>query len=298
MERIGFIGLGTMGSHMARNVLKAGFKLTFLARRTEVTDAFVKLGATPARTPAEVAAASDIILSIVTADAEVTEVATGMQGIIKSAAKDKLYIDMSTVGPWTVRQVGQRLAEAGMPMLDAPVSGGPWGAESATLTVMCGGEKEHFERARPVFEALGKRLFHVGPLGSGQTIKIINQMMAGAIMAIVGEGFVLAKAAGADLEAFADVVAVSSGGSTMFEHRAKKFILADQYQPGFKTELMRKDVGLAVELAEKLNIPMPLAAAALQQYMSAIQLGHAADDFAAVLRVCEQAAGVKVVEKG
>jgi 3-hydroxyisobutyrate dehydrogenase-like beta-hydroxyacid dehydrogenase len=298
MERIGFIGLGTMGSHMARNVLKAGFKLTFLARRTEVTDAFVKLGATPARTPAEVAAASDIILSIVTADAEVTEVATGMQGIIKSAAKDKLYIDMSTVGPWTVRQVGQRLAEAGMPMLDAPVSGGPWGAESATLTVMCGGEKEHFERARPVFEALGKRLFHVGPLGSGQTIKIINQMMAGAIMAIVGEGFVLAKAAGADLEAFADVVAVSSGGSTMFEHRAKKFILADQYQPGFKTELMRKDVGLAVTLAEQLNIPMPLAAAALQQYMAAIRLGHAADDFAAVLRVCEQAAGVKVVEKG
>src|SRR5688572_17079112 len=165
MERIGFIGLGTMGSHMARNLLKAGFPLTFLARRAEIADEFTALGAAPARTPADVAAASDIILSIVTADAEVTEVASGPGGIIEAAAKEKLYIDMSTIGPWTVRNVGRRLAEAGMPMLDAPVSGGPWGAESATLTVMCGGEKTHFDRARPVFESLAKRLFHVGPLG-------------------------------------------------------------------------------------------------------------------------------------
>jgi 3-hydroxyisobutyrate dehydrogenase-like beta-hydroxyacid dehydrogenase len=281
---------------MARNLIKAGFDLTFLARRPEVVEEFTALGAKHVGTPAQVAAASDITLSIVTADAEVTEVALGPSGIVEAASHDKLYIDMSTIGPWTVRTVGQRLAEAGMPMLDAPVSGGPWGAESATLTVMCGGQREHFERARPVFAALGKRLFHVGPLGAGQTIKIINQMMAGAIMAIVGEGFVLAKAASADLEAFAEVVSVSSGGSTMFEHRAKKFILADQFQPGFKTELMRKDVGLAVELADQLNVPMPLASAALKQYLAALQLGHAEEDFAAVLRVCEQAAGVKVVE--
>jgi 3-hydroxyisobutyrate dehydrogenase-like beta-hydroxyacid dehydrogenase len=223
-------------------------------------------------------------------------VALGKHGIIEAASPEKLYIEMSTIGPWTVRRIGEQLRRAGMSMLDAPVSGGPWGAENATLTIMAGGAEQDYQRALPLFQVLGKRLFHVGPLGAGQTVKIINQMMAGSIMALVAEAFVLAKAAGADLNAFADIVSVSSGGSTMFEHRAKKFILADQFQPGFKTSLMRKDVSLALEMAEQLNIPLPLTSAALQQYLAAIQLGHANDDFAAVLRVCEQAAGLKVVE--
>lgn len=296
MSKVGFIGLGTMGRHMARNLLKAGHELFFMARREEVAREFRELGGKQCPTPASVTEAAEFVISIVTADAEVTEVALGPQGIIEAAGPGKTYIEMSTIGPWTVRRLGERFQAAGMALVDAPVSGGPWGAESGTLTIMCGGEAADFERCRPVFEAVGQRLFHVGPLGAGQTVKLVNQMMAGAIMALVGEGFVLAKAAGADLNAFADVVSCSSGGSAMFDARGKKFILADQYKPGFKTELMRKDVGLALEMAKQLDVPLPLVSAAMQQYMAAMRLGLAADDFAAVVKVCEQAAGVQVVE--
>ena len=147
-----------------------------------------------------------------------------------------------------------------------------------------------------MLESLGQRLFHLGPLGAGQTVKIVNQMLAGGIMALIAEAFVLAKAAGANLEKMADVVSVSSGGSTMFDHRARKFILADRYVPGFKTELMRKDVSLALEMARQMDVPMPVASAALQQYLAAIRQGLASEDFAAVVEVCQSQAGVRLVE--
>jgi 3-hydroxyisobutyrate dehydrogenase-like beta-hydroxyacid dehydrogenase len=297
MSKVGFIGLGTMGRHMARNLIKAGHELVFLARREEVADEFRALGGTQKATPAEVTRAAEFVITIVTADAEVTEVALGPGGILEGAAAGKTYLEMSTIGPWTVREIGRRIQAAGMAMLDAPVSGGPWGAESATLTIMCGGEEADFQRSRPVLEALGQRLFHLGPLGAGQTVKIVNQMMAGGIMALIAEAFVLAKAAGADLEKMADVVSVSSGGSTMFEHRARKFVLADHYVPGFKTELMRKDVSLALEMARQMDVPMPVASAALQQYLAAIRQGHAAEDFAAVVKVCQSQAGVRLTER-
>lgn len=296
MSTVGMIGLGTMGARMARNLIKAGHQLSFVARRPEVVQEFTALGAVRYDTPAEVARAAEFIITIVTADAQVCEVALGPQGIVAGAAPGKTYLEMSTIGPWTARRLGERFRAAGMAMLDAPVSGGPWGAEAGTLTIMCGGEADDVARCQPVFDAIGKRVFHVGPLGAGQTVKLVNQMMAGAIMALVAEGFVLAKAAGADVRALADVVSVSSGGSTMFDSRAKQFVLADQYVPGFKTELMRKDVSLALEMAEQLNVPLPVASAAFQQYMAALKAGHAELDFAAVIKVCEQAAGLKVVD--
>jgi 3-hydroxyisobutyrate dehydrogenase-like beta-hydroxyacid dehydrogenase len=188
------------------------------------------------------------------------------------------------------------LHAAGVALLDAPVSGGPWGAESATLAIMVGGEVADVQRARPAFEAIGKHIFHVGPLGAGQTVKLVNQLVAGGIMALVGEGFVTAKAAGVDLNALADVMAVSSGNSAVFEARGKKFLLANQFVPGFMTELMHKDVALAVEMASRLGVPTPVAAEALAQYQAAIRLGHGRDDFAAVAKVCEQAAGVRIVD--
>ena len=237
------------------------------------------------------------MISIVTADAEVSEVALGAGGIIEAAAPGKIYLEMSTIGPWTVRAIGRRMQAAGMAMLDAPVSGGPSGAESATLTIMCGGEKADFERSRTVLAALGTRLFHLGPLGAGQTVKLINQMLAGSTMALIGEAFVLAKAAGADLEQMAEVISASSGASTVFDSRARKFVLADQYIPGFKTELMRKDVGLALEMARQADVPMPVAAAALQQYVAAIRQGLAEEDFASVAKVCQAQAGLRLADE-
>jgi 3-hydroxyisobutyrate dehydrogenase-like beta-hydroxyacid dehydrogenase len=183
-----------------------------------------------------------------------------------------------------------------MSMVDAPVSGGPTGAQAATLAIMVGGEKADFERCRDVFDALGKHLFHMGPLGAGQTIKLVNQMMGGGIMALVGEGFALAKAAGVDLAKMAEVVAVSSGNSTLFEARAKKFILADQYGTGFATELMRKDMLLALGMADRLHVPLPVSAVACQLYTEAMKMGYRAADFSAVAKVCERAAGVTVAQ--
>jgi 2-hydroxy-3-oxopropionate reductase/2-hydroxymethylglutarate dehydrogenase len=294
MSTVGFIGLGTMGRNMARNLLKAGHSLVFYARRQEIIDEFTRAGAKSVASPAEVTRAAEFIISIVTADAQVEEVALGSQGVIQGAASGKTFIDMSTIGPATVRKVGQRLRDAGMAMMDAPVSGGPWGAEAGTLAIMVGGEQTDFESCRPIFTAMGKHIFHVGPLGSGQIVKLVNQMVGGGIMTLVAEGFVLAKAAGADLNQLADVMAVSSANSAVLEARGKKFLLADNYTPGFMTELMRKDVKLAADLARQHQVATPVADSALAQYDAALKLGLGKQDFAAVVKVCEQGAGVKL----
>ncbi len=294
MSTIGFIGLGTMGRPMARNLLRAGHRLVFYARRPEVAAEFIEAGARQAASPAEAARDAEFIISIVTADAQVTEVALGAGGVIEGAAPGKTFIDMSTIAPDTIRHVGAQMRGAGFAVLDAPVSGGPAGAQAATLAIMAGGETADFERCRDVLAALGKNVFNLGPRGAGQTIKLVNQMIGGGIMALIGEGFVLAKAAGADLAMMADVVSVSSGGSTLFDARARKFILADQYQPGFTTELMRKDMALALEMARELRVPLPVSAAAFQQYTTAMNQGHGGDDFASVAKVYEHAAGVRI----
>jgi len=291
MSRVGFIGLGTMGAPMARNLLKAGHVLTFFARRTEVVAEFEKAGAVAADTPAAVAEQCDFVITIVPTDREVQEVALGEHGIIQAARPGKMLIEMSTINPATIREIGQRLSDKGMATLDAPVSGGPSGARNATLTIMVGGAAADLERARPVLAAMGEKIVHCGPPGAGQTIKVINQMMAGSIMALVGEGFALAKAAGADLERFAEVVAISSGGSTVFNAR-KNMVLKDSYEPAFRTELMRKDVGLALDMARELGVPLPLAAAAYQQYTAAMQAGCGQLDFASVARLCAEHAGM------
>lgn len=291
---VGFIGLGTMGMSMARNLAAAGFSVTFFARRDEVAFAAEAFGAKRAATPAAVAAAADIVCTIVTADEAVREVVLGHQGVIESAREDKLLIDFSTISPDTVRQVATKLSEHGMAMIDAPVSGGPWGAEAATLTIMAGGNRHDFTRAEPILQAVGKKIFHLGPLGAGQTVKLVNQMLAAGIMCLIGEGLSLAQKAGADLNLLADVItAGSSGNSVMFEMRAKQFVIADDYPPKFTTALMQKDLRLALEMARHLDVPMPLAAAAYQQYIAAINQGNAGKDFASVAKVCQQAAGLE-----
>jgi 3-hydroxyisobutyrate dehydrogenase len=297
MTHVGFFGLGTMGRHMAKNLLKAGFPLTFYARRDEVAREFVEAGAKRAASPADVARAAEVIITIVTADAQVREVVGGPGGLVEGVSAGKLVVDMSTIGPATVREIGALLATKGAKFLDAPVSGGPWGAEAATLAIMAGGEKADFERAAPLFRAMGKHLFHCGKLGAGQVVKLVNQMIGGGIMTLVAEGMVLAKKAGADMEQLVDVLSVSSGNSALLEARGKKFLLADQFQPGFMTELMRKDMSLAVALADQLKVPTPVAAGALQQFTAALNHGLAELDFSSVAKVYEHAAGVKIAQK-
>jgi 2-hydroxy-3-oxopropionate reductase len=295
MATVGLIGLGTMGRPMARNLLKAGHRLHVFARRPEAAAEAIAAGAVAEASPADVARAVDFVVTIVTADAQVEEVILGEGGVLQAAAAGKTLIEMSTIGPWTARKIAASLAQRGMAMLDAPVSGGPWGAESATLTIMAGGDPATFEKSRPVLSALGQRIFHLGPLGAGQTVKLVNQMVAGAIMVATAEGYLLAKAAGADLEKLTEVMEVSSGASAMLAARGRKYLLANQYAPGFSTALMHKDVRLAMEMALALQIPTPMAATARQQYLAALRQGHGAKDFAAVVKVMEQAAGLPLV---
>lgn len=294
MQRVGFIGLGTMGRHMAKNIAKAGFPLSIYARRDDAAREFVEAGAIRATTPADLARQCDVVVSIVTADPQVREIVGGAQGLLAGLGPGKLWLDMSTIGPDTVREVGEKVAATGARMIDAPVSGGPWGAEAGTLAIMCGGEAADYERALPILHAMGKHLFHCGPLGSGQVAKLVNQMIGGGIMTLIAEGLTLAAKAGADPAQMVDVLSVSSGNSTLLEARGRKFLLADQFTPGFMLELMRKDMALAVSLAQECHVPTPLAAGALQQYTAAMNQGLEKLDFAAVAKVYEQAAGTKI----
>ncbi len=295
-ETVGFIGLGTMGRHMAHNLLKSGFPLVFYARRREVSEEFTRAGATAAPSPADVTRVADVVITIVTADPQVREVTLGSGGIVEGAAPGKLLLEMSTIGPGTIRDVAKQLAARGMETLDAPVSGGPWGAEAGTLSIMVGGPSEQFERVRPILQSMGKHIFHMGPLGAGQTVKIVNQLLAGGIMTMIAEALVLGKKAGLDPSAMAEVISVSSGNSEMFAARVRKFVLADRYEPGFMTDLMRKDVALALDLASRCEAPLPLGKLALEQYDLARRMGLGERDFAAVVRVCERAAGIKLVD--
>ena len=283
MARIGFIGLGTMGAPMAHNLLAAGHELYFFARRAEVINEFREAGATACSTCAEVAQSSDVVFTIVTADEQVEQVVLGPNGVIAGGDAGTLLIEMSTISPNTACNIASQLATASMSMLDAPVSGGPSGARKGTLTILIGGDAADVERAHGLLQTLGMSIIHVGPVGAGQTTKLVNQLLAGGVMALIGEAMAIAKAAGLDLSRTADAISASSGNSKIFEAR-HRFVIEDRYDPGFKSTLMRKDVALAIDLAGQLGIATPVASAALRQYDAAIQGGNAERDFSVVAK--------------
>lgn len=299
MTPIGFIGLGTMGRHMAHNLLRAGHPLTVYARRSDATVEFAEAGAHVADSPADVAARSEIIITIVSADRDVEQLAygdDGTDGILAAAAPEKLLIDMSTISPHTAQSIAARLATRGMGFLDAPVSGGPSGAKNATLSVMVGASDENFHRASDVLHTLGENVFHIGPVGAGQTVKLVNQLIGAGIMTLIGEGLVLAKAAGVDPHRAADVISASTANSNLFQARARKFVLTDNPEAGFRTDLMRKDINLALELARSASVPVPVAAAAAALYDAACAQGFAERDFSSVTRITQTNADVSLTD--
>ena len=284
MNKVGFIGLGTMGAPMAMNLLNAGHELYFYTRREPVVKQFRDAGAISVGNCAEVAEAAEVIITIVPADREVEQVLVSDTGVIAGGGPGKLVVDMSTISPSTVRRVATRLETVGMSMLDAPVSGGPSGAKAGKLSIMAGGSEDDFMRVFSIFKVLGEKIFHLGPLGAGQTTKLVNQLLSGSIMTLIGEAMSVAKAAGLDLSQVVDLISASSGNSTMLAARAK-FLLDDDFEPGFKTELMRKDMVLGLALAQEHNTPAPVAAAALQKYTAAISRGDRTLDFSVVARL-------------
>ena len=296
MSNIGFVGLGIMGKPMAKNLLKAGFGITFYARRPEVVDEMKALGAEAVDSAMAVARATDIILTIVTADPEVREVILGENGVLEGASEGDLIVDMSTISPLTIREIAEHAGEKGVQVMDAPVSGGDTGAIAGTLTIIAGGRTEDFDRCQDIFKAMGKdeNIFHVGDVGVGQTVKIVNQLIGGISMAAISEALALGIKAGADPDVMRQVVGVSSGNSTLFQARVADFLLKDSFEPGFLLDLMKKDMGIAVDLGKALDVPLPLGAGAYQMYAAASCLGAGYLDFSAVSRAVEQMSGVKI----
>lgn len=296
--RVGFIGLGAMGGPMARNVIKAGFAVTVWARRPEAAVAWRDAGALWADAPAELASASDVVVLSVTNSPDVQELVTGSNGILPGAHTGLTIVDTSTIAPAVSRSLAEKAAEQGVLMLDAPVSGGTMGAEAGTLTIMAAGDRAGYDHALPVLQAMGKNIFHVGPAGAGQVIKLVNNVLVGIIAAATAEAFVLGAKAGADVQTMADVVGASAGASWQLANQFPIRAFNGSFQPGFMTDLLHKDLGLALDLGEEQQAPLLLTALARQLYGVSHAVGYGRDDYTSILRVLENMASVEVRTKG
>jgi len=294
--QIGFIGIGVMGRPMTLNLLKAGHSVTVFARHPDKAEVqeVLQAGAKLAPSPRAVAIASDIVITMVPNSMQVEEVVAGPQGLLDGARNGLVIIDMSTIAPAMSRKMAEAAAAHGAHFLDAPVSGGSQGAVNGTLTIMVGGDHEIFQQVQPVFEALGKNIFYVGPSGSGEVVKIVNNILCGAIAAATAEAFVLGVKAGADVDTMARVIGVSSGASWQLSNQFPLRAFNGTFQPGFMTDLLYKDLGLALDLAEENQAPSDMTALTHQMYETAIAAGYGRLDYTSLLKVLEELAGVEV----
>ncbi len=294
--KVGLVGVGTMGQGMVKNLLKAGFPVTIYARSPEKVQDVIQAGAVLAESSKAVAEASDVIITIVPNTPEVEEVILGTNGVLEGAQSGAVIVDMSTINPATSRKLSALCTAKGVSFLDAPVSGGSVGAQNGTLTIMVGGEQSVFERVLPVFKAMGREeaIVHIGPVGAGETVKIINNVLGAIIAAACSEALVMGVKAGLDPEMTAKIVGMSSGANWQLANAFPRNVFSGAFQPGFFTELMHKDVGLAMELGEENGVPMTMAAQARPIYQAALDAGFGRDDYTAIIRPIEQAAGVEV----
>jgi 3-hydroxyisobutyrate dehydrogenase len=265
---VGFIGLGQMGKPMARNLLKAGFPLVVHNRSQAAVRELVAEGATGAASPKEIAGLVNVLCTCLPVPADVRKVYDGENGVLSGVRPGTILVELSTIDPTTHQTIGARAAELGARYLDAPVSGGTGGARDGTLTIMVGGSAETFEQARPVLEAMGQRIYHIGPLGSGAAIKLVNQMMVAINTLGVVEGLILGTKFGIDPTLLYEVVSNSSGASRALGSTPS--ILKRDFAPGFTIDLMHKDVSLAVELGKLLKV-RTLAGALAQQVLQEAQ---------------------------
>jgi 3-hydroxyisobutyrate dehydrogenase-like beta-hydroxyacid dehydrogenase len=294
VERVGFVGLGIMGSRMAANLRRAGYELTVFNRTRERAEAFAaEHGATVAETPAEVGAASHVVITMVVDGAQVDAVLLGEDGVATKAGDGTLCVDMSTIAPADTRRIGATLHERGIGFVDAPVTGSSPKAEDATLTIMVGGDEAAFERARPLFEVMGELVVHVGELGQGQTVKLINNAVAATNASTLAQALVVGKATGVDLEALVKVMGAGSGGSAMLALKAEPMRTHD-YATLFKLEHMLKDVRLCLEEGQAAGVPFPAAAHTREMLTAAMGRGLGDADFAAIVEVLEALAGIRL----
>ena len=283
--KVGLIGLGAMGSPMAHRVLAAGYPLfTTVHRNRAPADALATKGARIVDSAAEVAKAADVVLTILPADAELEQTALGAGGLAEGFSPGKALIEMTTCTATTMQKVAKALAVAGVRVLDAPVSGGTTGAAEGKLTIMVGGDAKVLEEFQPLLKIMGTRIVHVGPVGQGKVVKIVNQAMAATHLLAIGEAFALGLRCGADPSTLYEVIKDSSGYSRMMDLRLPGFLLAGSFTPGFKLDLMKKDVNLALASAQELGVAVPLASTVAKVFEAASAAGLGNDDFAAAAR--------------
>jgi len=297
MKNVGFIGLGLMGKPMAKNLLKAGFQLTVHSRSRSPVDELTALGAMAAAAPREVAAATEVVITMVPDAPDVEAVVAGPDGIIAGAKPGLVHIDMSTISPLATRRIAEMEKKVGMTMLDAPVSGGTVGAEAGTLSIMVGGDEAAFNTCQPIFAAMGKKITYMGPSGAGQTTKACNQIMTGGIYAVMAEALVLAAKSGLDPAKVVDVLAGGAARCWALEVRAPK-ILKRELNPGFKASMQYKDLNIVAETARAEGVPTPVTALVREMYNAMLVAGNGELDNSAVVTVWERMAGVEVRMKG
>jgi 3-hydroxyisobutyrate dehydrogenase len=287
---IAFIGTGNMGRPMLANLLKAGHSATAFDIVPAALDAAVALGAVRAGSLAQAAAAGQIVITILPSSGNVESAYLGAGGIAESVAKGRLCIDMSTIDPGTSQRVAARLAEKGVRFIDAPVSGGVGGATAGTLAIMVGGDVRDVEEARPILAAMGSNIIHVGAVGAGEVAKLCNNLIAGAAFVAVSEAFRIGEAFGVDPKVLTGVISKSSGATWVMEKNHPvpgvdpNSTASRDYAPGFMTDLMAKDLALAVGAAREKRVPTPVAAAAQQVYRLASSHGLGRKDCASVYR--------------
>jgi 3-hydroxyisobutyrate dehydrogenase len=292
VERIGFVGLGTMGAAMAANIRRAGFEVTGWNRTPGRTEELQELGGNTASTAADAARAADIVVVCVSDTPDVESVLFGPDGVAEGLREGGLVIDCSTISPDATRGFAAKLREQGIGYVDAPVSGGSEGAQKATLTIFVGGEPADAERAQPVLEAMGKTITHFGPAGSGQAVKAVNQVVIAATYIGVAEGMVLAMKAGLDAEAVAGALNGGAARSWVLENRSGRMIDND-YPLGFRTSLHLKDLGIALDLAKSLGAALPVTALCATLESGLVAQGHGDEDISCVCRSLRALSGME-----
>jgi len=292
-EKIGFIGLGIMGMPMARNLLKAGFDVGVYNRTTSRAETLAGEGACRFNSPRELAAVYPVIITIVSDTPDVEAVILGENGVIEGIKPGSVVIDMSTISPQATREMARRLKDKGAAMLDAPVSGGDIGAQNGTLSIMVGGEECDFERCRPVFEAMGKNIVHVGPNGMGQTVKLMNQILVVGNLNATVEALIFAQKSGANLEKAINAVKGGAAGSWQLANLGPRITKRD-FDPGFMVDLVQKDLRLVIEAAAALQLPLPTTSYINQLFYALQATGEGASGTQVLAKALERVSGVEI----
>ncbi len=293
-KKIGLVGVGAMGEPMAASLLRAEFAVSVCAhRKREPVERLVALGASDGGDPAGVARASEVVVICVPDAPQVEEALFGEHGVAAGAQPGTLVIDMSTISPVATRAFDARLRARGLRFVDAPVSGGPARAKTGTLTIMAGGSEADFAAAEPVLRGMGTPR-HVGPVGMGEVVKLVNQIIISSTMIANVEALTFAAKAGADIDAVLEVIGTATGSNYLLPNWIPQSWLAGSHAPGFALDLLRKDLAAALDSARASGVAMPLSALAYQLYTATSGEGHGADDYTSVATFYERAAGVQV----